>query len=412
MLKSSGAAVLGTPGYICPVYSRGQLQYTAACDVFSIGVVFAELLVGTLQGGQSHDRGQSLGDFFCRYIKDEYDEQIEDGWKILKQDADMLAQWNEKVLDRLCVITIQCMMALPLRRISTLSLVQSLSEISSIDFADCDDTAGKSVMPESVNIQHINLNKPVDSCGNMNEKRNDEDTHSHCVLCNRSMCTKVLCVDNHPSCVQCVEQNMQVHIGQSVDNFHCKCGSPILDAALFGKISLSTYNCYIRERSLQKLIEQKFEGLKLHLHRISSMNQYHHAQVMASIKGISSNVQRVLGGLAYVATNSVQQCPTLVWLVPAERSAGNSAKAWKQWAKNLTHKKYDLYFVCQHSFNVVEPKMEITVPRSWLVQAAPVLALSMFLLKTALTIGGLPALPFPIPLLSRADQIALTEDFC
>ena len=141
------------------------------------------------------------------------------------------------------------------------------------------------------------------------------------------------------------------------------------------------------------------------------MNERNHEQVMVSLKGISSNIQRVLGGLAYIATNSVQQCPTVVWLVPADPTAGNSVKAWKQWARNLTHKKYDLYFVCQHSFEVVETQMSITVPRSWLTQAAPALYLSMFLLKTALTIGGLPALPFPIPSLSRADQIDMNEEF-
>ena len=29
MLKSSGAVVFGTPGYICPVYARGQSKYTS-----------------------------------------------------------------------------------------------------------------------------------------------------------------------------------------------------------------------------------------------------------------------------------------------------------------------------------------------------------------------------------------------
>ena len=55
--------------------------------------------------------------------------------------------------------------------------------------------------------------------------------------------------------------------------------------------------------------------------------------------------------------------------------------------------------------------MEITVPRSWLVQAAPALLLSLFLLKTALTIGGLPALPFPIPALSSLEKIRMNEEF-
>ena len=410
MLKSSGAAVFGTPGYICPVYSRGQSQYTAACDVFAVGVVFAELLVGSLQGGQSSRSGPSLGDFFCRYIKDDEDEPVENGWKILMQDADLVAQWNDDILERICKLAVQCMAASPKRRISTLSLVDSLSEISSYDFTAVANMGSASGAPDLINVQQLNLSETTDADINSGETKNS-NVAQNCVLCNRSSFNTVTCVDSHRTCVQCIEQAIQVHMGKSGDSFQCKCGSLIHDSALFGKISMSTYNCYIRERSLQKVIEEKFDGMKLQLNQISSMSERNHEQIMVSLKAISSNIQRVLGGLAYVATNSVQQCPTAVWLVPADRTAGNSAKAWKQWARNITHKRYDLYFVCQHSFEVVETKMEITVPRPWLTQAAPALVLSMFLLKTALTIGGLPALPFPIPTLSRSDQILMNEEF-
>lgn len=143
----------------------------------------------------------------------------------------------------------------------------------------------------------------------------------------------------------------------------------------------------------------------------SNISERNHDEVMVSLKGIKSNIQRVLEGLAYVTVNSVQQCPTIVWLVPADRSAGKTAKDWKKWAKNGTEKKYDLYFVCQHSFEVVETKITIVVTRFWLAQVAPVLVLSMFLLRKAATIGGLPPLPFPISTLSRVDQISLNEEF-
>jgi serine/threonine protein kinase len=53
ILKTSGAAAFGTPGSICPNYQWrfGCVSYKAACDVYSIGVVFAELIVGCLQDG-------------------------------------------------------------------------------------------------------------------------------------------------------------------------------------------------------------------------------------------------------------------------------------------------------------------------------------------------------------------------
>ena len=126
---------------------------------------------------------------------------------------------------------------------------------------------------------------------------------------------------------------------------------------------------------------------------------------------ISFDIQRVLGGLAYLATNSVKECPTVVWLVPADYTGGNTLKSWKEYFKRFTHTKYNLYFVCQHSYEVVSTTVAITVQKEWLKKAAPVLALGMILLKAALAISGLPALPFPIPGLSQKDQIAFNEDF-
>jgi hypothetical protein len=53
--------------------------------------------------------------------------------------------------------------------------------------------------------------------------------------------------------------------------------------------------------------------------------------------------------------------------------------------------------------------MEVEVPRAWLKQVGPVLLLGMLLLKTALTVGGLPALPFPVPNLLRGAQIKMLQ---
>jgi serine/threonine protein kinase len=47
---STSTSKKGTPGYTCPEYGQGDLkQYVAACDVFSFGVVMAELWTGQLQ---------------------------------------------------------------------------------------------------------------------------------------------------------------------------------------------------------------------------------------------------------------------------------------------------------------------------------------------------------------------------
>ncbi|EKX45796.1 hypothetical protein GUITHDRAFT_40202, partial [Guillardia theta CCMP2712] len=37
---------VGTPGYMCPRYSRGGIDFDAKCEVFSLGIVLLEMLTG------------------------------------------------------------------------------------------------------------------------------------------------------------------------------------------------------------------------------------------------------------------------------------------------------------------------------------------------------------------------------
>jgi len=56
LLQTSGAQVFGTPGYICPWYGSRTKDFQASCDVYSFDVLGLELIVGTLQEGQSGER--------------------------------------------------------------------------------------------------------------------------------------------------------------------------------------------------------------------------------------------------------------------------------------------------------------------------------------------------------------------
>jgi hypothetical protein len=147
------------------------------------------------------------------------------------------------------------------------------------------------------------------------------------------------------------------------------------------------------------------------LKALDGMLSKKHMEVMASLRDIQSLGQRTLKGLAYLATESVKKCPTLVWIIPAERTVGRSHRDWVNWAKSATHRRYHVYFVCLHSFAAldVEPRIEIDVPRSWMVQAAPVLRLSMFAIKAALATLG--PLPFPFPDILPKVQMMMSEEF-
>ena len=135
------------------------------------------------------------------------------------------------------------------------------------------------------------------------------------------------------------------------------------------------------------------------------------SDVRNTVRGNDINMERLLNAVAHAATHDVQKCPTLVWLVPAERIAVSSIATVGQWLKNLTHKTFKLYFVCQHSYEVVETNMTIPVTREWFVQAAPALYYSIILLRLALTIYCIP-LPFPMPeLKDDVKKISINEEF-
>lgn len=46
---ATGDVVYGSRAYRCPRYERGSMAYDASCDMFSLGVMFSELMTSTLQ---------------------------------------------------------------------------------------------------------------------------------------------------------------------------------------------------------------------------------------------------------------------------------------------------------------------------------------------------------------------------
>jgi hypothetical protein len=136
--------------------------------------------------------------------------------------------------------------------------------------------------------------------------------------------------------------------------------------------------------------------------------------IKGGIQDINGRFQRALGAMAFLASNDVKKCPSLVLMVPTKWSATGqtcTAEGLKHWVKGSVKRKYLLYFICQHTSEVVEPPMEIEVARSWVVQVAPVLKLGLFLLKSAATTYGVP-FPIPdLPGLALAQQLSVMNKF-
>lgn len=372
LIQSSGGMAFGTPGYMCQRYLQGDFEFVSACDVYSIGVVMAELITGCLQRGQSAD-GKNLGDFFRRYVFSESFVQVKDGWKVLKADFDPMVEWDLQSLKRACIATLKCLKGDPDQRIPLGDLVHELGQIASMH---------NNPIPQNPPPSVKSHNKAFDKC----------------TLCNRTAIDTCSCRNNHHMCIECIENNIQSQFGSGM---HCNiCGHPFNDKDLYGKISPHVYSIYIWQRGMGEQFVRMFSKLDM---MSTSMNQVH-----ASVNEIKSGLQRTLGALAVLATEDVKKCPSLIWMIPDEPTC--PGRNWVKWAnpKKLVKRSYLVYFLCQQTLCAVEPPIKISVSRNWLIHAAPVLKLGLMALKLAVNAYGLP---FPLPNVSLVEQLSINESF-
>mmetsp|Transcript_40300 Transcript_40300/g.74584 ORF Transcript_40300/g.74584 Transcript_40300/m.74584 type:complete len:696 (-) Transcript_40300:97-2184(-) len=123
MDSSTSNGIRGTPGYICPMFSRRQGRYSSANDVFSMGVVFAEIFTGLLQN--SCLDGEDV-DMFDKFSAD----GIEKG--NLENDADESAgDWDEAIRREFSQMTSECLLLNPAKRPSIVDIVQRLGDLAS-----------------------------------------------------------------------------------------------------------------------------------------------------------------------------------------------------------------------------------------------------------------------------------------
>ncbi|KAI2491750.1 serine/threonine kinase [Fragilaria crotonensis] len=180
-VKSTTGGAFGTPGYMCPEYVRKKTRglpcpYIAAYDVYSIGVVLVELILGCLNGGHSTRSGTQFLDVFEMYVKDERDRPIVDGWEKLMRDADPTIIWNPASLELVCKAAVRCMAPFSDERLSTKDLLDELRDaIISLN------TYAGILPPETVNAE---VSGPCcDICNNYRTTITCSEGHALCTTC-------------------------------------------------------------------------------------------------------------------------------------------------------------------------------------------------------------------------------------
>ena len=165
-----------------------------------------------------------------------------------------------------------------------------------------------------------------------------------------------------------------------------------------------------------KKMDERFNELDEKLNMIARELHEEQRAMHEQTQRTNANLDRVIGGLTYLATHKAQPCPPIVWLVPVgvkEHSKKNSncLETWKNWMRNTTHKSYHLYFVCQETLEIVNDKVEIKVDREWVKRVAPLLAVGVFAIQLTLSMRDLPDFPFPALGLSCKQRIELIDDY-
>jgi len=122
--NTSSNRIFGTPGYICPLYSRGNKTFEASCDVFSFGIVMIELVRGCLQNGKN-------GDFYECYIE-EFDTLELAIPKLMEEVDSLAAEWIDGILAAVCKLAINCIQTKSTERPETSKLVKEMCQLVSL----------------------------------------------------------------------------------------------------------------------------------------------------------------------------------------------------------------------------------------------------------------------------------------
>jgi serine/threonine protein kinase len=115
--EANDSLPFGTRGYMCPEYLNNPdpSYYEASYDVYSIGIVMVELILGQLIGDCDCDCDSSsskLGSEFLDVLRDVVDRegnQAMNACAWLKEHADRSIVWNEESLDIVCKAAIGCL---------------------------------------------------------------------------------------------------------------------------------------------------------------------------------------------------------------------------------------------------------------------------------------------------------------
>jgi hypothetical protein len=348
-----------------------RYSYEAACDVYSVGVVLVELILGSLIGDPSSRRdGDGDFDVLRDCVEDKDRNPIPNGWERLKEHADLSIIWTPTSLDIVCKAAHRCLKQTTDGRMTTAELLPKLSEAIHLNQATAFHT----------------LDQPTGEA-------------ALCDVCFLNM-SSMSCSEGHAACRSCVENKILRGLAglsggsQLVCPFDSCTSHPFRDDYLYGRISPEVYNIYIREQTRSSdyinlfseisKVNDQCHDIKKSVNRNNELLE----EQLRRINKLAQGLDRNMALLSMLAADHFNKCPHLVWITPAAVSSSEP----QEWIKSLVKQKYRVVFICAHSYQPAHEPFEVEMSRGWIVKIAPWLKLC---LKVLILSAHSMALPFP-----------------
>ena len=389
-------SIAGTPGYICPHYAQGA-PFEAKCDVYSFGVVMLELITGVSQESTSSDRSFS-NDTLVNHIG-------RDPSKLARDVDPIIAQGFKDQLFELMSLALSCVEVFPAQRPSMDQVVKKLSllmdNLSGIFSSDPSHTGSVLVVENSTLPEFVPLSvqetptSPKKTFLQSESSSFNEDDRLRCNLCTDKINhhEAIRCPVRHCFDKKCMEYQVVKHVIQSDDanDFCCPICYATIDSAELSAHIRSDFLSLLNKRSLDhQALFKMFNELRIQVTE-QNARQNRQSRIIEAIKEDRRKDQELLmqvneklirygEALKELATGKKSPCPRLIIIEPV------AVASRKKILSIFTPKKYHLFFVCEHSFQKVEPALTFDVSQKWIRQVAPFALICIRILPLALGI--------------------------
>jgi len=327
-------------------------------------------------------QNRSMGDFYDRYIEDGEESS-------LVEDVDLLAdEWEDGILASVCSLAIRCIQTKREKRPKTIELVEEMGRL--------------------VSQTHHNVGGfPTASCGGNMGRLSSNENAELCFLCAK-LSTPVSICQNHSTCQQCFEDHVHMHLGEMT--IQCPiigCDNHFSNTDMYKSQILPSnlYELHLKKQTENDNWSKLFQDQK---------------EILKQITRVASQLSRTTQALANLTAGVDAKCPRIVYIVPLNEKR---EPIWK-WPKNLIKTEVQIFFVCQHSFDVVtETCITTKVTKQWVTCIAPAIKCAMSLLRAAVSAGLVTTgIHFPIESMEKfvldmivdpltKELIARTEEF-